>query len=175
MSNKLIHLLLAVSLGLNVGVIAMTLVHQPTRGHHPPPPGRGNQTHGPPPDPGQLVQNHLRGITGHLGLNPAQQREIRAVLEDHAPQLIRLQVDADEAGDRLVQAYAEPTFSPLEFRRLTAEASAARARLDSLSAVMLVAEAATLTPEQRRKFAEVAPLVHRDPGPPPREGGPPPR
>ena len=47
---------------------------------------------------------------------------------------------------------------------------------DSLSAAALIAEAAVLTPEQRRKYAEVAPMVHSNPRrAPPRRQGPPPR
>jgi len=184
MPKMLIYLLLAVSLGLNVGVVATTLIHRTARGHLGPPPGPlgpvgpvGREGHGPasPPDPRKLVDNHVRGITRHLDLDPEQQQAIRAVLVRHAPQLVRFQVDVAETGRRLSEAYAAPVFDPEQFRQLTAKASAARAKLDSLSAVMLVAEAAVLTAEQRLKFAEVAPSIHSIPQRPPRKDGPPPR
>ncbi len=177
MSKTIVYILLAASLGLNAGVIATTLIQQKSSPPVDAPPGprgdRGPQ-HG-PPDPARLVENHVRGITRHLALDPEQQQAVRAVLENHAPELVRRQTDVAEANRRLSVAFAEPVFDPELFRQLTLEASAARARLDSLSAAMLVAEAALLTPEQRREYAKVAPSIHSQPRRPPRQGGPPPR
>jgi len=178
MSKKLIYLLLAISLGLNVGVITTTLVHHMTRippTHPTGPPGGKGRDPGPPRDPGQLVENHVRGITRHLDLDHEQQQAIRAVLERHAHQLVMFQGDVAETSRRLSETYATPAFDPKQFRQLTAEASTARAKVDSLSAVMLVAEAAVLTPEQRQKFAEVAPSIYSRPQRPPGKGRPPSR
>lgn len=187
MSKKLIYILLAVSLGINVGVVATTVLHRashpqglpPGPGGGAPPPGQP----GSPPDPARLVESHLQGITRHLGLDADQQRVVRAVLEQYAPQLIELQAETSRAAQRLTDLFGAPTFDPERFRKLTAETGAARSRLDSLSAVMLVAEAAVLTPEQRLKYAEVAPSIHSrprqprhgpgGPGGPDRPGGPP--
>jgi Spy/CpxP family protein refolding chaperone len=177
MSKRLIYLLLAVSLGLNVGMISMTLIHQKSRPHQGPLHGPGvgkDRDPGHPWDARQLVENHVQGITRHLGLDPQQQKAIRTILERHAPQLVRFQADVAQTGRRLAEAYAALAFDPEQFRQLTAEASAARSKLDSLSAVMLVTEAAVLTPEQRLKFAEVAPSIHSHPQPPPGRGEPPP-
>ena len=178
MSKIVIYILLAVSLGLNVGVIATTLVHRTTSPAQAPPPGPGGgEGPGPGqrPDPGQIVEDHVRGMTRHLDLDLEQQEAIRVVLVQHTSQLVMFRVNADEANRRLVEAFAAPALDPVSFQQLTAEASAARSKVDSLSAVMLVAEAAVLTPEQRRKFAEVAPSIHSTPQRPPRRDGPPPR
>ena len=78
-------------------------------------------------------------------------------------------------GRRLSEVFGASDFDPVRFSRLTAEASGARSRLDSLSAVMLVAEASVLTPDQRRKFAEVANSIYSRPQGDRREGPPPPR
>jgi Spy/CpxP family protein refolding chaperone len=121
------------------------------------------------------VEDHVQGITRHLELDSEQQQAIRTVMERHALQLVRFQEDVDTRGRRLADAYGASTFDAERFRQLTTEASTARSRLDSLSAVMLVAEAAVLTPEQRRKFAEVAPTIHSHPQQPPRQDGPAPR
>lgn len=178
MSKKLIYLLLVVSLGINAGVIATTIIHRRPPAHQGPPPGPGGRG-GPeamlPPDPGKIAEDHVRGMTQHLGLDAEQQQAVREVLEQHAPQLVKYQIDVEETGRRLAEAFAAPTFDPEQFQQLAAEASAARSRLDSLSAEMLVAEAAVLTPEQRLKFAEVAASVHINPQQPPGRGGPPPR
>lgn len=189
MSNRIIHLLLALSLGLNAGVIATTLVHRvtaPSPGH---PPGGGGVGDRPPAqsaDPARMVDSHLRGMTRHLGLDEEQQRAVREVLERYVPELIELQTGAADAGEALASAFGAPEFDRETFLRLTAETSAARSRLDSLSAVLLMAEAELLTPEQRQLFSTVAPMVHSQPqqpagrrgpppdGGPPRDGGPPP-
>lgn len=171
MSKRIIYLLLAVSLGLNVGVIATTVVHRATMPPPggPPGPDRGARPDmGPPPDPDRLVKDHLQGITRHLDLNGEQQNAVRSVLERYSSQMVELQMDVDDVGRRLTEVFAAPVFDPEQFRRLTAEAGVVRSRLDSLSAVMLVAEAAVLTPQQRRKFAVVAPRIHSKPQGPPR-------
>ncbi len=174
MSKRYIYLLLAVSLGLNVGVVATTLVHR--RAPEGPPPGpAGGPAPNARPDPERLVEDHMRGITRHLDLDTRQQQHIRAVLERHAPQLVTFQAEVEETGRLLSEVFAAPQFEAPRFRQLTAEASGARSRLDSLSTEMLVAEATVLTPEQRRKFADVANSVYSRPQGTHRKGGPPPR
>ncbi len=181
MSKKIITLLLALSLGLNIGVIATTLVQrtaEPPPGQGPGPGGGGRQ----PAHPARLVDNHLKGMTQHLDLDQEQQDAIRSIMTRHMGELSVLRIAAEEAGRNLSEVYGAQAFDPEHFLRLVHQTSAARARLDSLSSVMLVAEAAVLTTEQRIKFSKVATTVHtnpqkpnRDGGPPPRDGGPPPR
>ena len=171
MSKRIIYLLLAVSLGLNVGVIAMTVANRAAQPPQGPPPGPGPG----PADPARLVEGHLRGMTQHLDLNDEQQKSIREILERHTSQMTQLRAEADEAGRRLAEAYGAPNFDEERFRQLTTETGAARARMDSLSAEMLVAEASVLNSEQRRKFAAVAPALHSNPPQGPRRNGPPPR
>ena len=179
MSKKMLYLLLAVSVGLNVGVIATTLVHRTGGPPEGPPPGQdrsGRPGPGQRPDPAQLVEGHLQGMTRHLDLTPDQQQSIRAVLEEFAPQQVEFQMEVEQTSRHLTDAFGAPDFDPESFQRLTAEASEARSRLDSLSAMMLVSEAAVLTHEQRLKFARVAPSIHSNPQKPqPQEGRPPPR
>ncbi len=166
MSKRILYILLALSLGLNLGIIGMTLVHQATKPALDKPPGQGGREGLNParyPDPSTLVNNHIIGMTRHLDLDQEQQKAIRAVLERYAPQQIKFQTDAAEAGRHLADAFAAPVFDPEQIERLTAKASAKRTLLDSLSAVMLVAEAAVLSPEQRRKYAAVAPSIHSKP------------
>lgn len=173
MSKRIIYLLLAVSFGLNVGMVATTLLNRRAPGGPRPGGGPGGGPGpGPRSDPEQIVEGHLRGMTEHLGLDEQQQQAIRAVLERHAPLLVEFQLQVQVTGKTLADAYGAPDFDPTQFQRLTAEASDARSRLDSLSSVMLVGEAAVLTPEQRRKFAEVAPTVHVGGQNPPRNGPP---
>ncbi len=173
MSKRLIVLLLALSVGLNVGVIATTLIHGWGDSQDQPPlPGDGHPDQGPPPSPEQFVEIHLQGITRHLGLDVTQQQAIREVLEPHAPLLLELQSDVARTGRELAASFAAPEFDPQGFRQLAVAVGTARARMDSLSAVMLVAEGAVLTPEQRLRFSTVEPMIsgrpQRGPGGPPR-------
>ncbi len=184
MSQKIIYLLLAVSVGINLGVVGMTLIGSPaqqTQGPPPGPDGGGDQGPGPRPNPEQMVQRHLEGMTRHLDLDAEQQQAVRLIMEQHMPEQAERQFLVEKTGRELAQVFAAPDFDAPEFRRLTAAASRARAELDSLSTVMLVAEAEVLTPEQRQKFAAVAPSLraqspNRPPGQRPRAGeGSPPR
>lgn len=176
MSQKIFYLILAVSLGLNIGLVATTMIHRTNLPPQGPPSGPGGGPGGDPgspPDPQTMVEQHVRGITRHLDLDPQQQQAIRVIMEQRAPQLIEYQMAAAEAARRLVEVFASPDFDPQEFQRLTAQTSLARASLDSLSAVMLVEETAVLTVDQRQKYAKVAPTIHSNPQRPQAEGGPP--
>lgn len=183
MSKRILYLLFALSIGLNVGVIGTTLTHKMSEPRKGPPRRNIEGTKGRPgqkPDPANLVEEHLFGMTQHLGLSEEQQDSIRKILEQHAPRLSELQNAMAESGPRLAEAYSGSGFDAEAFRELAAEISANRSQLDSLSTVVLVAEAAVLTPEQRLKFSYVVATIHTGPQPggrkggPPREGGPPP-
>jgi len=75
------------------------------------------------------------------------------------------------ASQGITEIYGRVPFDKVEFQRLMREVSYTRSKADSLSAVMLAEEASVLTDEQRRRFAEVAPMRsgggHRPPPPPP--------
>ncbi len=166
--KKVMYLLLALSIGLNAGLL---IVQQ----SEPPRPGPGRP--GPPPDerpgpprPEVLVRDHLESMTRHLDLDESQQQAIREVLEEHMPALFEMRRRSKEANRRMSEAFAEPGFDPEQFEVLARQASLTRGRADSLAAVMLIGEAAVLTNEQRVRFAEVAPMVHTTP----RQNQPPP-
>ncbi len=127
MSRRILFLVLAVSLGLNIGLVITTLIHRVDRAPLGPPPGRGpNQ--GPPGEGGDLVEQHLRGMTDHLGLDEDQQAAVRLVMEQYSPELSMLQERARETAGQLVAAYSRPVFEPEQFRKLTEQVRAARAR-----------------------------------------------
>jgi Spy/CpxP family protein refolding chaperone len=143
-------LLLALSVGLNAGLIATRTIgdggHRPHE--KPRPPEQGG--------PGGTVDNHLAAMTEHLGLDEAQQTAVRAVLESGLPQIAERQGELRKLEGLTRGAYGAPRFDADEFSRLVAQAAAARAVVDSLTAAMLVQEATILSPDQRRRFAEVA-------------------
>lgn len=161
--KRALFLLLALSLGLNGGLLYVRLADRPAgRPARPGPPPRQEEQHA--PDPERLIRDHVEGITRHLQLNETQQKAIEAILAESMPELTELLRRSEEANRRVSEAFAAPVFDPAEFFRLTREASLSRARTDSLSAVMLVGESEVLTPEQRQRFAEVAPTIYANPG-----------
>lgn len=168
MGKRIVYILLAMSLGINIGLISTSLLHK--TGERRPGPGPGA---GPPVDPRRMVEHHVTRMTLHLGLSPEQQKAIRSLLERSAPQQTHLQLEVQKTSRRLADAFSAPEFDEKRFFALVREASDARSRLDFLSAEMLVGEASVLTPEQRRMFAEVAPTIHAGPQRPQRDGGPP--
>lgn len=179
MSKKTIYLLLALSIGINLGVMGMTLLNggaeQPLGPRPDGPRGEADRGPGVRPNPEQLVQRHLQGMTQHLELDAEQQQAVRLIMERYMPEQAERQLRVDQTSNQLSRAYAAPVFDAAQFRRLTEAASRAHLELDSLSTVMLVAEAEVLTPDQRRKFAAAAPTLRArrqgqrpDQGPPPR-------
>lgn len=172
MSKRIIYTLFAVSIGLNLGMIGMTVMNR-TAPPGPPPPGPGPGPGG-PPDPELIVEDHVVNITRHLELDEDQSRAIREIMEEHVLTLIQLREQAEIANEGLSETFAAPVFDPEGFRQRTAEASRARSRVDSLAALLLIDEAEVLTPEQRRRFAEVASRIHSQPAGPRPQGGPPP-
>lgn len=161
-------LLLALSLGLNAGLLATRTTGQggPRPHERPRPPAPGG--------PGGMVDNHLGPMTEHLGLDEAQQAAVRAVLEAGLPRIAERQRALRDLERSIKDAYAAPRFEADAFAGLVARAAAARAAVDSLTAAMLVEEAAVLSPDQRRRFADVAQGVYggRRAGPGRPEGGP---
>ncbi len=176
MTRRVIIILLAASLGLNIGLLAASRLH---RGHESgPPPGPG----GPGglgdtlPDPMAMVETHVQGMTRQLDLDEQQQQAIRSVLMAHAQPMAELQQAVAASSLLLTRIYAAPGFDADRFAGQAAATASLRSRLDSLSAQMLAAEARVLTPEQRRIFAEVVGgPASVSPGPPDRGGPPPPR
>jgi Spy/CpxP family protein refolding chaperone len=176
MMKRALWILLALSLGLNAGLLYVRLADRPgmapgshpgESGPHGPPPGE----HGAPqPDTEALIRNHLASMSRHLDLSVEQQQSIEEILRDHLPEMAELRRRAEEANRRVSAAFAERQLNSGRFTTLVREASQARARIDSLSAVMLLGEAGVLSPAQRARFAEVAPTVYANPrrSPPPR-------
>ncbi len=168
MSKRVLYTLLAVSIGLNLGMIGTTVAYRTSR-PAPPSPGPADRA-----GPEKFVEEHVAGITNHLGLDAEQSGAVREILERRVSELMRMRERAELATRRLSDGFAAPEFDSDLFLQLSRDANRAKADVDSIAALILVEEAAVLTPEQRRRFAEVAPEIHGRPfTPPPREGPPP--
>jgi Spy/CpxP family protein refolding chaperone len=181
MMKRIIYLILAVSVGLNIGLLATTLVVKKGPGRMGPPgPGQPGGRNG---DPARMIDEHIKGMTQHLGLDSGQQTAIRNIMEMYGPEMEELRSEVDQVTGTLADIYSAPEFDANLFKEKARQVTMIRAQLDSLSAESLVAESAILTPEQRRLFAEVATGMGGPPQGPPRgkgrqgpadRGGPPP-
>ncbi len=109
MSQKIIYLLLAVSVGINLGVVGMTFIGGPGQQPQLPPPGPdGGDNPGPRPNPEQMVQRHLEGMTRHLDLDAEQQQAVRLIMEQHMPEQAERQLVVTQTSRELSPAYAAP-------------------------------------------------------------------
>jgi len=173
----LLLLLLALSIGLNAGLLIRRGAESGSEGaREAAAPPRGQP--GPPPPVDAVIREHLAGMSAHLSLDSGQREGIRRLLEKHMPEMMALRRRTAEANHKISEVFAAPEFDAREFERRVEEASRARSSADSLSALMLMEQAGLLSAEQRVKFAEVAPVIYSNPrqAPPPagREAAPPP-
>ncbi len=161
-------LLVALSLGLNAGLLYVRLAGPPAWQQmgppdQGPPPGQNHR----PPNADVLIQNHLRGMARHLDLDNDQREAVTEILQEKMPLMVELREQARVASDRISQIFGDANFDEIHFREAVFAANRARASVDSMSAAMLLAEASVLTPEQRIIYARLAPNVHSNPGGPP--------
>ncbi len=170
-------LLLALSVGMNAGLLCVQLagrerIRHEARFMRPPPPGAGlepERAAAPPPGPARaerLAREHLGRMARHLDLDEKQESAIADLLRNTLPPILAQQEAMHEARGRMADYYAGPGMDPDGFRARARELQRVQARLDSLVAEAMIAEAQLLTAEQRRAYAGVMPWGR--PMPPPR-------
>lgn len=168
-------LALAVSLGLNAGLLWMHFSDgaPPWRDRPGPsamrPPGARF--------PERLAEFHLERMTRELDLTDEQQGALRALLSESTPRLTAIRARMVSARDALADAYRGSTLDESAIRTIVSGLNRTKVELDSLTAELLLQEAALLTPEQRERYADVMPFGPDRGGPPGpgfgRDGGPP--
>ncbi len=182
-----LFIIMAVSLGLNAGLLYVRYMDRPTgpfpEGHERPGKERGAQ-----PGPEMIVNHQLKAKTEHLGLDNLQQEKIRVILEENLPRMVEFRQRTEEAQAQMSALYGQAPFDEAAFLSMGRLAAQSRTSADSLSAVILSLEAEVLTDQQRKSFAEVAPMHQMGPegprgagrpggpsgpGGPPRDGRPP--
>ena len=166
--RRILFVLLALSLGLNVGMVYQRLQHPPPFGpQRPPLKGEG------PEAPTAFLEHHLLRMTEELQLDEAQQRALNSLLEEQIPPVLaqqeRLRVARRSLGDLYISEELEPDAFRTQVRRL----SEAQAELDRLVGEVMVEEASLLSHEQRRRYLVVMPWG-QGPVEGPRGMGPPP-
>jgi len=159
--KRLWYLVLALSLGLNAGLLWMHFHHRAE--HERRGPWRRTGERGPRPDAPEvgkaMVERHLARLEHELDLTPEQRSAIGAIWEQNLPAIRttrdRLRSLRAEMRDGIAAAEIDST----ALRVLARQAAAAQVELDSLTAGTMLAEAHHLQPEQRRRYAEIMPWV----------------
>ena len=149
-------LVLAVSLGLNAGLVYMTLAKRSPGPHRPPPPGHF----------GTLLDDHLNKMTESLGLDEEQRSGIEAIHRELLPKISEQHRAMEDLRRAIADHYAGPEFDAANFKKLALGLSEAQAGLDALVSEAMLGEANLLTAEQRRKYAGEMPWGRRGAPPP---------
>jgi len=165
--------LLALSIGLNIGLLYNSIVSdRDGRAHLPHPPFIGR---GAPPghpgmgmhcDPSEMVHYRLGRLADRLDLTEEQRAEVRRVLSESMPALIEARDRMQEARQAVHEEYRKAEPDRDRVRELVGELGQAQARLDSIVAETLFLESEILTPEQRAQYLEAMPWEHARKGRP---------
>jgi len=170
-------LLLAISLGLNAGLLYTSLADRaaplpPVPGPAPggalppemfaPPAG---QDSGPDRGPGTPASEALRAwlahrlerIHGRLALDAQQRERLERVTGEMLPLILAQRAEVHAARSAIRSAYERADLDGPRLHELRRRLSAAQARLDSLVIESLLREAQVLSPEQRRSYLETMP------------------
>lgn len=198
--KRLWFLALALSLGLNAGLLYVSLSGRGAGrepGRWPPPRGepaepggaRRQRQPGPSGDSEAVIRDHLARMTRDLRLSESQRASISAVHRTLLPLILAERREMDTLRQQVSALYVEPAIDSVEFRGLVRQLSLGQARLDSLVTSAILGEAAVLTFDQRKLYFQRMPWGHPmaplaappgeqgegpaggQPGPPP--GGPP--
>lgn len=155
-------LLLALSLGLNAGLVATILLH-PRREVLPP-----IQRPMPPrerPKPDAELHRRLNQLTHRLRLDGAQRGRMEIILRETMPAIIRNNDAIRDLHREMEGRYREASPDPAAIRRIVGEVAHVRAELDSLVSEAMLREMSILSAHQRHLYLQQFPLQGE--GPPP--------
>jgi len=161
--KRLGYLVLALSLGLNAGLLWVHFQHR--SGHERHGQRRPAGERGPRPDPRDpevgkaMVERHLRRLQEELDLSSEQRAAIAAVWEQNLPAIRATRERLRGLRSEMRDGLAAAEIDSVALRALARQAAAAQVELDSLTAGTMLAEAHHLQPEQRRRYAEIMPWV----------------
>jgi Spy/CpxP family protein refolding chaperone len=169
--KRIWFLAFALSLGINSGLLYVTLSHRGeewtaerrpgARDQEGGASGTGrNQTSRRPGDPESIILGHLDRMTRDLNLDDRQRSAIGALHEKLLPRIIAERHDMDSLRKEVTSQYAQSTINPSEFRALVHEVSRAQTRIDSLVTEAMLGEAAVLTYGQRQRYVQESPWGH---------------
>ncbi len=158
-------LALALSIGLNAGLLYSAL-SAPPRQPAPPPPAappflEGAEPAAPgapgPEGPRAVMRARLDHMTRNLGLDERQRGEMQRVLDETMPGIISAREEVRQARRAVQGEYAADRPEQRRVHRAVRAMNAAQARLDSLVAETMLREIAVLGPEQMRRYRACLP------------------
>lgn len=201
MKRVWLPILLALSIGLNVGLLVDDLAERWRGGgcrgprfgdpgfERPLRPGHERPGQG-LPDPARLVEQRIEHLQATLDLDESQKTALAEAAAATMPRLVTEFAALREARHAVRTLYRQPDVEPARIREAVGELARAQTRLDSLVAESMLREAEILTPEQRARYVESLPwglgrgglgvggrhggpppLPESPPEPPPNEGG----
>ena len=161
-------LVLALSIGLNAGLLVVIVagpLGQGTFGRpfdrpHPgggPMRGPSPWRHGDSEMREQFLEHRLDRLAHRLDLDEEQQGDLAAIFEETWPRIFQIREKVRDIRDEIRMRYSEPVIDSEEVLELVGHLNEAQARLDSLVAETLIREAEILTPEQREGYLRAMP------------------
>lgn len=154
-------LLLALSLGLNAGLLVTILL--PSRPAVPPPLERPLPPREHPRPEAELLRR-LNQLTRRLRLDPAQRGEMDIILRETMPPIIRKNDAIRDLHRRMEDLYREAAPDPAAIRAIVGETAHVRTELDSLVSEAMLREMSILSAHQRELYLQQFPV--RGEGPP---------
>ena len=148
-----LYIVLALSLGLNGGLLYEKLSHRETA------PPRERPEMG--DDPEKHIEFHLKLLVERVGVSESQRDAIRSVLAGRLPPIVEQLKQFRERRRAMADLYGSPELDSARFQEEMEQVAADQRKLDELVTEAMLAEGRILTPEQRRKYAEVMPWMGR--------------
>lgn len=176
-------ILLALSLGLNAGLLYAVLAERGRANEAPPagfpmdplfrgealPPDDAAPPDAPPPPGGApricqaMLERRLQGLARRVDLDQRQRELLASIYRESLPPILESRDAIAVARRTLHLAYRRPAVDAPAIRRLVRDLTASQTRLDSLVVETMLREASVLSPEQRDRYFPTMPW-DRHPG-----------
>ncbi len=165
--KKAWFILLALSLGLNAGVLFMHFASPESRHLVPPFLTHGNDRfqervhdhgdHGDHPVFDRIMEHRMGRLADRLGLDGPQREHLSVTIETMIPRVLQQRENVATARESLREMYLAADMDPAAVRSAVKALNEAHATLDSLVAESILQEAEILSPEQRERFMKSMP------------------
>lgn len=173
-------LLLALSIGLNAGLLISMAMREWKWGSAPPPApvscnpfGRGDPMgRGDMPASG-VAEKRIQCLSKRLQLDESQQSEMVSILKEMMPRILHGRGMVRDARRSIHDEYRKVEPDPDRIRAITHRLNESQSTLDSLVADTILRETALLTPEQRTLYFNAMPWDRGGRPGPDRYGRPP--
>ena len=151
-----LFVLLALSIGLNAGLLYIQLRGEPERAPATMTSSSAEQSrYGPrrhPEGTSGFIRDRMGRIGSRLNLSESQRERMTAISDEMMPRIIAQQEIVRQTQEALRGEYLNPLVDRESVLLLQREGSLARARLDSLVVETMLREAMLLSPEQRGEY-----------------------